>query len=355
MARLRPRRVFLLLLLCALALPLFAAKKKRPAHKDPPKPVPPVVIRHADFHGMAAISLRNKASEIIVVPEIGRVMQFSPVDAEDTVKRGPLWSNPAFGKDLHPDVEGWTNYGGDKAWPSPQVDWASVTGKGWPPPKTFDATAYRVVSGGNKVRLTSPIDRAYGIRVRRIISLDDNKPVMTIETIFEKVQGKTVRAGIWTITQLASPEGAYVLLPEQSVLADGYTKLMASPKDIQKDGRILSLVRDLEAKTMIGSDGSSLLWVGDGADLLIEDQTQQAAGERPDQNSHSKVYTNDGDVLKYVEFELLDTLHDMKLGDTVSMKVSYTLVPRTETDPLQEARKVFGIAPAAPPAEEAKP
>jgi len=45
----------------------------------------------------------------------------------------------------------------------------------------------------------------------------------------------------------------------------------------------------------------------------------------------------------------------MKPGDTVSMKVSYTLVPRTEMDPLQEARKVFGVGTAAPPAEEAKP
>jgi hypothetical protein len=64
------------------------------------------------------------------------------------------------------------------------------------------------------------------VRVRRIISLHPDRPVMTTETSYQKVQGAPVRVGIWTITQLASPERAFILLPPHSTLPAGYTNLL---------------------------------------------------------------------------------------------------------------------------------
>ena len=322
----------------------------------PPKrrSVSAVLVRRAPFYGWNAIILRNRAAEVIVVPAIGRVMQFNLLDDKGNAIPGPFWNNPDIGGQLHADSEGWTNYGGDKTWPSPQSDWPKITGRPWPPPQGFDAVSSSASIEGSRVVLVSPVDPSYGVRVRRTISLHPDKPVMTIETSYQKVHGAPVRVGIWTITQLEAPDRAFILLPLHSTRAAGYTNLLPSPpKDLKVDGRLLSLARDPSQKTMIGTEGSALLWVGHGAspDLLVETEPKTenqanpgSAGqdpEWPEQGSHSKIYTNSGEQLKYIEFELLDQLRDLHRGETASATSVYTLLPRTASDPLAEAQKAF--------------
>jgi hypothetical protein len=313
--------------------------------KDEPHQDSGVSVTHRDFHGWDAVVLRNLAAEVVIVPAIGRIMQFSLVDAKGQADSGPFWNNPLLGEKLRPDSEGWTNFGGDKAWPAPQGEWPKVTSRGWPPPKGFDAMPYTATVADSKVQIVSPVDPAYGIRVRRTISLDPRKPVMTVQTVYEKVEGAPVRVGVWTITQLVPPHRAFILLPPHSAFPQGYTSLLpAAPKDLKTEGRLLSLSRDPVNKTMIGSDGSALLWVGNGPDLLIDHEALKPAGgktEWPEQGSHTKIYTNSGEEAAYVEFELLDWLRNLKPGENALMTNSYTLVPRTETRPLDEAKKVF--------------
>jgi hypothetical protein len=97
---------------------------------------------------------------------------------------------------------------------------------------------------------------------------------------------------------------------------------------------------------MIGSEGNALLWLGGDYDLLIENQTPlavTAGAEWPEQGSHSKIYTNAGTQLKYVEFELLDRLQDLSRDETASTVSAYKLIPRTQSDPVAEARRVFAL------------
>jgi hypothetical protein len=313
---------------------------------DKPSQSSSVTITHRDFHGWDAIVLRNGAAEVVIVPAIGRIMQFSLLDAKGEADSGPFWSNPQIGDKLRPDSEGWTNFGGDKAWPAPQGDWPQVTGHPWPPPKAFDAMPYTAAVTDSKVQIVSPVDPAYGIRVRRTISLDPRKAVMTVLTAYEKVEGAPVHVGVWTVTQLVPPHRAFIHLPAHSATPQGYKSLLpALPKDIKTEGRLLSLSRDPETKTMIGSDGEALLWVGNGPDLLIEHESLKAPGgkaEWPEQGSHTKIYTNSGEAAAYVEFELLDWLRTLKPGENALMTNTYSLIPRTETRPLDEAKKIFG-------------
>lgn len=304
-----------------------------------------VVVTHSDFHGWRAIVLRNGAAEIVIVPEIGRVMQFNLIDDKGRTVPGPFWNNPTVGKNMPADVEGWRNYGGDKAWPAPQSDWPKVAGRGWPPPTGFDAAAFTATIEDHQVALVSPVDSSYGVRIRRIISLDSQKAMVTIKTVYEKVSGTPVRMSVWTITQLASPDRAFILLPQHSQFPSGYVNLIPpAPADVKVEGRLLSLSRDLTRKVKIGSDGEKVLWVGSGADLLLESKTADSDGaeaEWPEQGSHSQIYTSPGDDVKYVEFELLDRLRDLKPGQHAAFEVEYTLIPRTQSDPGVEARKVF--------------
>jgi hypothetical protein len=354
MNRARFALVFLLVA-CGIAStgsPLGASDN--PARPPKRRSASRVLVTRAPFYGWNAIILRNRAAEVIVVPAIGRVMQFNLLDDKGNAIPGPFWNNPDIGSQLHADSEGWTNYGGDKTWPSPQSEWPKIAGRPWPPPQGFDAVSCSASIDGSRVVLLSPVDPSYGVRVRRTISLRPDRPVMTIETSYQKVQGAPVRVGIWTITQLASPDRAFILLPRHSALAAGYTNLLPPlPKDLKIDGRLLSLARDPVQKTMIGSDGSALLWVGHGPspDLLVETEPKTEiktnmgppgdGAEWPEQGSHSKIFTNSGEQLKYVEFELLDQLRDLHRGETASATSVYTLIPRTASDPLAEAEKAF--------------
>src|SRR4051794_8176914 len=78
-------------------------------------------ITKTNYHGWPnSYILSNGSVEAIVVPSIGRVMQFKFV-GEDS---GPFWENRAMdGKHPIPASKEWGNFGGDKTWPSPQDDW----------------------------------------------------------------------------------------------------------------------------------------------------------------------------------------------------------------------------------------
>lgn len=324
---------------------LFPLSSAEDVKKQPAGKMSGVAVTHSDFHGWKAIVLHNRAAEIVIVPHVGRVMEFNLVDDKGRTVPGPFWNNPAVDQKMAADAEGWRNYGGDKTWPAPQSDWPKIAGRGWPPPTGFDAVPFAATINGHQVQLVSPVDSNYGVRIRRTISLDSQKPVVTITTVYEKVRGAPVRMSVWTITQLVSPDRAFILLPQHSQFPQGYTNLIPpAPRDVKVEGRLLSLSRDLTHKVKIGSDGDTLLWVGGGADLLLKSKTSDSDGaeaEWPEQGSHCQIYTSPGEEVKYVEFELLGRLRNLKPGQHASLEVVYTLIPRTQADPTAEARKIF--------------
>ena len=342
------------LMLAAVVLAACAARApgaRAPAARSPAAPpLAAVTISKDFFHGWNALVLRNRVAEVTVVPEIGRIMQIAlrTGDGAGGGARGPFWSHPGIGPDLGGDENGWINQGGDKAWPAPQSQWEAIVGKGWPPPRTFDASPYEskiVGDAGDEVELLSAVDPAYGLRVRRTIALDPEKPIATVETCYEKVEGQPVRAGVWTITQLVSPERLFMRLPARSAFPGGFAlRLPDRPKDLTVEGRLLSLAREPAAKTMLGSDGDALLWVGSAAYLLIEADTNphDPSGEWPD-GAHAQIYTSSDEALPYVELELLSPLHDLRIGERASLRVRYTLEARASADPTAEAKRVFGL------------
>ena len=253
-----------------------------------------------------------------------------------------FWLHPKLGRDLVPDDNGWINFGGDKAWPAPQSDWQLVAGRGWPPPVTFDARPYAAeVVGSSTIRMTSQVDPAYGMRVRRDIQLAGDE--MIVDTTYEKLAGAPIRAAVWTITQLTSPDRIVLSLPERSSFPAGHRSVMpAPPRDATVDGRLLSLARDREQKTMLVSDAEALAWIGPGCDLLLRTGSPPPpAGAVWPGGARAQVYTNpDGDQ-PYVELELLGALQDLAPGGSATLQVRYRLFPRVEADPLAEARRIM--------------
>lgn len=260
--------------------------------------------------------ISNQKSEVIVVPAIGRVMQFRFAGETE----GPFWENRALdGKPVNPTSKDWGNFGGDKTWPAPQSDWPKATPRGWPPPVAFDSMPVETRIEGAKLRLISPVDPHYGIRTERVITLDPADPKMTIETTYFKTEGEPRKVGVWIITQLSEPED--VLL---RVSTEKYVKQSGElPLDLKYAQDGFHLKRSPTKNTKIGTEASTLEWRNKRWSLSIESPRITGA-EYPDENSSAEVYTN-ADPLAYVELEMLGPLKTLKVGDTLSQTNAYIL------------------------------
>jgi Domain of unknown function (DUF4380) len=291
-----------------------------------------VSIETTSYHGWNdCLILKNSKAEIVIVPQVGRVMQFRFAGEED----GVFWENRALdGKMPDPKAKDWGNFGGDKTWPAPQSDWPKVTDRSWPPPPAFDSMPAKASTGDLKdtpentkgVWLKSPIDPFYGIQTERVISINSNEAEMRIRTFYRKLKGDPTKVGIWTITQLKHPVEVLMPVPPNSPYKDGYNKQSdALPLGLTLRDGFLTMKRDPKKSTKIGNDSIKLIWVGERSVLEIENSQPRVAGaEYPDQGSSAEVYTN-ADPLPYVELELLGPLHTMKVGDSIEHMVDYRL------------------------------
>jgi hypothetical protein len=296
-----------------------------------------------NHHGWPdSILLSNGQVQAMIVPAIGRVMQFGFL-GED----GVFWENRALdGKPAEAsgwETNDWVNFGGDKTWPAPEGDWPKLTGRtSWRPPPAFDAMPVEAKVEGSDVVLTSPVDPLLGVRTQRRVHLHPDAPVMTITTTYERVSGAPVPIGVWVITQLKDPVGLYVPLPASSKSGPGYTLLgKDSPPSLTVEKGLLSLTRNPRAAHKIGTEAGTLLWVGDRCALRI-DSPRVAGAEYPDRGSSAEIYTSP-DPLRYIELEMLGPLIALKSGDRIERQNTYTLFRRTEPDPETEARKLLGV------------
>ena len=294
-----------------------------------------MTVEHISYHGWPdCYLLANGCVEAAIVPAIGRVMQLRLAGEAE----GAFWENRALDGQLHEAVSNdWINFGGDKCWPAPQTVWTGQQGRDWPPPAAFDALPVEAVVTDRGVMVTSPIDMSFGIQVVRQVELDAEQPIMRIGTEYRKVVGGAVRVGIWTVTQLQEPERVGILLSAKSKFAAGYVRLLeAEPAGLKIDVRLLWLGRHTRQYVKVGTDGSSLAWVGRNCVVRIDAET--GPGEYPDGGCVTEVYTNP-DPLKYVELETLGPLTTMEVGDRIRQTTTYTVTPRSERDPEAEARK----------------
>ena len=302
------------------------------------------VQQGVDFRGWPALVLRNRQLEAVVVPAIGRIVALRLLRDGAAAAADPFWLHPQLSRKLAPDDNGWINFGGDKAWPAPQSDWQRIAGRSWPPPASFDARAYTAeVIGDSIVRMTSQVDPAYGMRVRRDIQLAGDE--LIVETTYEKLAGAAVRAAVWTITQLTSPERIFLLLPERSSFAAGHRSVgQAPPSDVSVDGRLLSLARDREHKTMLVSDAEALAWIGPGCALLLRTASPPPRRAPRGRTAPTPRCTRAPTATSRMwSSSCSGRCSDLAPGQRAALQVRYRLFPRVEANPLAEARRIMAV------------
>lgn len=287
---------------------------------------------HRGWHD--AVIIGNGQVEAVIVPSVGRVMQFRFAGETD----GPFWENDRLAGQPMP-TKPWEaahgSFGGDKTWPSPQSLW------NWPPPDVFDAAplAFRVTAD-RAVVLTSPVSPRFGLRTERRITLDPTEPVMRIETTYEKVSGDPVEVSVWVITQAKNPAAVFLPVPADSKFPTGTTTMWGVPTNhLSRVDGMLRLTRDLTGSHKIGNDGTSIVWVGT-KELLRVDVPRVADATYPDDDCSAEIYTNP-DPVPYVELETLGPLETLKVGDRLSATNTYRLGRRGSGEPQAEARALL--------------
>ena len=263
----------------------------------------------------------------------GRIQQFR--FAGDT--NGAFWESAS--------ASGfYRNYGGDKAWPSPQSDW------NWPPPRGFDGTPGDATFTNGIATLTTRGDASYGIRVTRTIGLVSKLPIMLVRTVFERTAAPTradKELGIWIDCQAAfdSASRCYVPVPSPSLFANGYTTTGSSmfsatlPVEFTNANSLISFGRDPRASHKLGFDGNILALVGASLTLRV-DAPRIAGATYPDGNSSSEVYTCN-DPGPYMELELMGPMSKLPVGGQMEFVMMYSLFRRSAATTDAEAQKVL--------------
>ena len=306
----------------------------------------PRSVQRIDYQGWSdSFLLSNGLVEAVVVPSVGRIMQLRFAGERD----GPFWENPMIGAHTTAtDAEGWANFGGDKAWPSPQADWEHMARRSWPPPAGFDGQPMEAaIDGPAAVTLASPIDAGYGIRVRRRIELSPDRPIMTVTTTYERVAGAPIEVAVWVITQLKNPVVVSAPLGEASGKGSGFESQSDElPAGLHVADGLLSLTRDPRQNHKIGMRAATLVWIG-ATELLRIDSALVAGAKYPDDGCSAEVYTN-ADPLPYVELELLGPLASLAVGESIERVSTYTLGRRTEKDPATEIKRLLAVSTDSP-------
>ena len=291
----------------------------------------PATIERIVYHGWKdSIRLHSKEAEVIVVPEIGRVMSFRFRDGENV-----FWEDRSLdGKRGDAGGKEWINFGGDKTWPAPEAEWGKYTGhKEWMPPPAFDSLPVAATVTNQEVVLISPVDPHYGVRTIRHVQLWGSS--LRIDTTYERVSGEPSKIGIWVITQFKDPVAIYGFREQKSIFADGHFKFSDEPwPQLRIKDDHFEITRDLKSPHKMGSDTDRLVWVGQRETCIVSSERMKGA-EYPDRGASAEVYTNP-DPKKYIEIEMLGPLSLMKPGDTISRFSTYVLRERREKNPATE-------------------
>jgi hypothetical protein len=149
------------------------------------------------------VVLANERVEVGVAPVHGLILGFGLAG-----KSNLIWVNP------HPLSSvrhvGWTNYGGEKLWWGPQIDWFAVQGRRFPPDEVLDGVWTVTERTADRVAVRSGVSPWVGIRAEREIALAPDGSGLVIRNRFIREQPGAQRLQLWTICMLVPPKWCWL-------------------------------------------------------------------------------------------------------------------------------------------------
>jgi len=153
--------------------------------------------------GEAPVVLANKQVEVGYAPAHGLILGFGARGG-----RNLIWVNP------HPlastRLAGWANYGGEKLWWGPQIDWAEAQGRRFPPDDALDGAWTIVAADAKRLVTRSGVSPWVGVRAEREIALAAGFPGLVIRNRFTREQPSPRRVQLWTVCMLVPPRWCWL-------------------------------------------------------------------------------------------------------------------------------------------------
>ena len=270
-----------------------------------------VVVKAITYSGWKdAVQMSNGTVEVVIVPQIGRIMRYGLADGPNI-----LWNNPdLLGKitDMNSASKDWLNYGGDKLWPAPQERW------GWPPERALDSGPQTIkILPNHHVLMTGVAVEKLGVQFRREIALDPTGTGVTLTNTLVNVSTKDVDWGIWEVAQTDDPTETRIALNKTGHFPTGYYVFGADP--LAPDAFSLTetqlvMKRSPTRSAKVGGDapGGQLEALIGGMKFAFSARVEPNA-LYPDTGCAQEIYTNP-DPAKYVELEQLGPLKTLKPG-----------------------------------------
>lgn len=149
------------------------------------------------------VVLANDRVEVGVAPAHGLILGFGLAG-----KSNLIWVNP------HPLASGrhagWTNYGGEKLWWGPQIDWLAVQGRRFPPDEALDGAWTVTQRTTDRMVMRSGVSPWVGIQAEREIALAPDGSGLVIRNRFIRVAPGAQRLQLWTICTLVPPKWCWL-------------------------------------------------------------------------------------------------------------------------------------------------
>lgn len=268
----------------------------------------------------AAITLTNARIEIGIQPAHGLILGFGQAGKENL-----LWVNPhPLSSARHSD---WVNYGGDKLWWGPFVDWLKVKGRHFPPDEVLDEPWEVVAHEPARVVMRSGVSRWTGSRAEREIILEDGDAGVVIHNRFIRHGENPKRLQLWTVSQIRTP--LWVWLDRRPNPGEpGFVNLrpgLWDPTPHVRDEPELGCVRGLPSpggNYMIGTRGAWLAAVYENV-ILVHQVAPYPDGDYPE-NVSLQLFSDGA----YVELETLGGLASPEPGETMQNTVRWRLLER---------------------------
>ena len=275
-----------------------------------PAPPPVAPILPTDFLGWTnAYRLQNDQAVAILVPDVGRLVLFSPLQGSS-----PFRIEPSLQGQVPPEGERFFNMGGDWLWPVSQARWAgfSTDGKDWPPPAVladlpWNCSAWTDADGVPCALLTREYGAPLHILVSRLFRLEPGSTTLVVRQRIERTAPSEIPVVLWNISQIAKAEHIVLPVEEQSKFPGGLSALMGampSREQLAVCGNSAVYRVSPGAETKLGSD-SPRSWIAAAKDtrVILESVENPSAGDYPDGGCIVEVYSNQG--LGYSEIETL--------------------------------------------------
>ncbi|HPG39843.1 MAG TPA: hypothetical protein PLP19_11755 [bacterium] len=274
-----------------------------------------------------AYQITNATTQVIVVPAIGRIMFYGFKDGVNI-----LWNDPqTFGRTLPQDltsVRSWTNFGGDKVWPTGQNDFPKINGMAWPPDPYFDGAPHTIKVLADGVEITSPVSEFCGAQSVREIRLAEEGSRLTIRQIIKKIKQakilsvEPIRYTIWNVTQVNSPDQTLFNLNANSKFPNGYIMMSQNgASNFSVEGQTGIFIPSASSDQKAGADSDKWL-AAIIDDVVIGEFFTYTPGETfPDGGCSAEVYT----CPSYTELELLSATKLLRIGESIEFTIAWEL------------------------------